>query len=216
MNMENLHENSILENARRYAAMEWPILPLKGKIPAVEGWQQFEATPANVDYWFGQVAANIGLRTGESGYIVIDVDTPKAEDWVLKHLPESPMRAMSGSGSKHRYYASPPRKEIRNKQGWRGIAGLDVRGSGGFIVLPPSIHPETGKEYVWLTPILRPEELPRFSASWIYERRQKSFRRRSRIRWIPDRRCIGVAIMWIVFRAGHQQSRRTRRNPLRR
>jgi hypothetical protein len=175
MNMEKLHEHTdLLASARHYCELGLPIIALKGKIPAAEGWQQFEATPANVDYWFGKIQANIGLRTGiDSGYLVVDVDTPEAEEWVRTHLPMSPMRAISGAGSTHSYFGVPPRKEIRNKQAWKKIPGLDVRGSGGFIVLPPSIHPDTGKPYEWLTPMLRPQELPRFSPSWVYERRKK-------------------------------------------
>ena len=44
------------------------------------------------------------------------------------------MQAVSGSGSKHSYFGAPPRKQIRNKQAWKRIPGLDVRGYGGFIV----------------------------------------------------------------------------------
>jgi hypothetical protein len=77
-----------------------------------------------------------------------------------------------GGGSKHRYYRTPPKKEIRNRQGWNGIQGLDVRGSGGYVVLPGSTHLVTGKRYEWMTDIRRPLGLPAFSPRWVYERRK--------------------------------------------
>src|SRR5437879_2154771 len=122
---------SILEAALDYARKELPIIPLYGKRPAISQWQEFVANAVNCRFWFGTKRCNIGLRTGESGYVVLDTDTPEAEDWVVRHCAESPMVALSGNGSRHRYYAEPPIKEIRNKQGLHKIDGLDVRGHGG-------------------------------------------------------------------------------------
>jgi hypothetical protein len=156
--------------AEAYARLDLPIIPLAGKIPAVRQWQQFVANAVNLRLWVGERRCNVGLRTGESGYVVVDTDTEEAERWVREHLPETPLKARSGGGSTHRYYAAPPRKEIRNAQGWRGIRGLDVRGQGGYIVLPPSVHPETGERYRWLTGFALPAGLPRFSPAWVYRR----------------------------------------------
>jgi hypothetical protein len=172
--METLHDfTDALDAARFYAARALPIIPLVGKVPAVKDWQKFIADESAVLFWFGKRRANIGLRTGESGYVVIDTDSGAAEEWVQTHCEETPMRAQSGGGSLHWYYRNPPRKEIRNRQGLRGIHGLDVRGHGGFIVLPPSLHPETGNRYEWLTGFEQPEGLPRFSPTWIYKRTRK-------------------------------------------
>jgi Bifunctional DNA primase/polymerase, N-terminal len=163
--------------AEEYARLGLPIIPLVGKRPAIRDWQLFQTTPVNLRYWFGVRGCNVGLRTGEDvggrgGYVVVDTDTTEAEEWVVNHLPESPMQALSGNGSRHRFYGTPPRKEIRNRQGWKRIRGLDVRGWGGFIVVCPSVHPETGKRYEWLTAFHDPQGLPAFSPSWVYERRK--------------------------------------------
>jgi hypothetical protein len=170
------NSTGILDAARRYAELGLPIIPLVGKVPAVRAWQTFVANEVNLRLHFGTQRCNVGLRTGESGYIAVDTDTPEAEAYVLRRLPESPMRAVSGGGSTHRYYGRPPRKEIRNRQGWKRIPGLDIRGQGGYIVLPPSIHPETGAPYRWLTDLLRPEDLPRFSPAWVYQRTRRRIR----------------------------------------
>jgi hypothetical protein len=50
-----------------------------------------------------------------------------------------------------------------------------VRGHGGFIVVPPSIHPETGEPYRWTGEFLQPDQLPRFSPAWVYERTRRQF-----------------------------------------
>ena len=166
----------LLDAVKEYAGLGLPIVPLRGKVPAVRGWQQFRADAQALELWFGVRRCNVGLRTGESGYLVIDADTSAAAEWVRRHCPESPMRARSGGGSTHHYYANPLRKKIRNRQGSHRIHGLDVRGHGGFIVLPPSVHPETGNRYRWESPFRLPSGLPRFSPTWVYERTRRRVR----------------------------------------
>src|SRR5262249_125364 len=53
--------------------------------------------------------------------------------------------SLTGGGGRHLLFAHPGRT-IRNKVGLR--PGLDVRGDGGYIVLPPSLH-ASGNRYVW-------------------------------------------------------------------
>lgn len=120
---------------------------------------------------------NIGIRPGrwsktEAGYIhVIDLDI-NDEDYVdeaLKALGEiapgyeSLPRVRSGSGgsSRHYYFVSPvplTRKVVavsdgvikvgdKTKRHWQ----IEILGNCNC-VLPPSIHPDTGKPYVWEVP----------------------------------------------------------------
>jgi hypothetical protein len=167
----------ILDAAREYVGRGWPIIPLVGKAPAVAGWQSWTADEASALLLFGMRRCGVGLRTGESGFVVVDTDTDEAEAWAAKRLPDTPMKVRTGGGSLHRYYGAPPRKEVRNKQGWKKIPGLDVRGAGGFIVLPPSRHPETGRPYEWSGDVLEPAGLPRFSPDWLRERTRKAVQR---------------------------------------
>ena len=66
------------------------------------------------------------------------------------------LEARTGSGGRHLLFAYPTTHNIRNKQDIR--PGIDIRGEGGYIVAPPSIHDETGELYSWPsgdeTPIL--------------------------------------------------------------
>src|SRR5438105_15294327 len=75
------------------------------------------------------------------------------------------MVVRSGGGL-HRYFDGCG-LAIRNWQRLHGIGGLDGRGHGGFIVLPPSIHPETGERYEFLTELLPVTALPKFDLAWL-------------------------------------------------
>ncbi len=60
-------------------------------------------------------------------------------------LPET-VRAETGGGGEHHFFRHPG-GEVRNSAGKLG-AGVDVRGDGGYIVVPPSPHP-SGRRYTW-------------------------------------------------------------------
>ena len=85
--------------------------------------------------------------------VVLDVDgvAGRASLQVLEKrhgaLPTT-LTARSGrpDGGEHRYF-SYAADDIRNSTGRVGI-GLDVRGTGGYIIAPPSIH-ESGAPYAW-------------------------------------------------------------------
>lgn len=80
-------------------------------------------------------------------------------------------RVMSGSGGESRHFHFKMRRPMRAKtiahskekffdeakQSWRWAWEIEVFGEGKQIVLPPSIHPDTGKEYVWLK---KPDTIP--------------------------------------------------------
>lgn len=205
--MQLLHPSTdIVEAAQQYIKLGLPIIPLRGKTPAISQWQLFTANAVNLRFWFGNKRCNIGLRTGESGYVVVDTDTDAAEEWARTRLSVTPVMARSGSGSIHRYFQTPPRKAIRNRQAWKGIHGLDIRGQGGFIVMPPSIHPDTGKKYEWLAPLSPPDQLPRFSPTWIYIRRQRQLVQEV-LEASPDFRLLR-ATRWLEKRDGAISGRR--------
>jgi hypothetical protein len=96
--------------------------------------------------------ANIGIVTGEiSNLIVLDVDPKHGGDATLERLERrfgahsATMEAVTGGGGRHLYFAHPGGL-TRNRAGL--AQGIDLRGDGGYIVAPPSIHP-SGRSYVW-------------------------------------------------------------------
>jgi hypothetical protein len=139
----------ITTSAINYAARGWPVFPLDGKVPFA-GTRGFK--DATVKPWPGHWPhwANIGIATG-TGLVVLDVDYRHGGDESLHELKRHgnlplTVSAETGSGGEHLYFATDAR--IRNSAGKLG-QGLDIRGEGGYVVAPPSIHPETGRPYTW-------------------------------------------------------------------
>lgn len=108
-----------------------------------------------IRHWWTQTPdANVAIRTGAcSGIFAIDVDPRHGGDKTLaaleaKHgaLPET-VTARTGGGGRHLLFKHPGWRVKNNNSGKVGH-GIDVKGDGGYIVAPPSIH-ETGVEYQW-------------------------------------------------------------------
>jgi hypothetical protein len=96
--------------------------------------------------------------------VVLDVDVRHGGEASLEQLeatydrlPET-LTAQSGGGGRHLYFQHPgPR--IPNIAQLEGYPGLDVRGDGGYIVAPPSLH-QSGKQYLWVDAAHVLEALP--------------------------------------------------------
>ncbi|MGM0584965.1 MAG: bifunctional DNA primase/polymerase [Pseudomonadota bacterium] len=138
-------------------ARGWAVVPVapRGKRPLVP-WRAFQdglPGPEQVERWAARWPdANVGIVTGAaSGLLVLDVDPRHggAESLAAieaRHgaLPGT-VEAETGGGGRHLYFAHPG-GERRNRAGL--APGLDLRGDGGLIVAPPSIHP-SGRPYRW-------------------------------------------------------------------
>lgn len=140
-----------------YAEAGIAIIPLKprGKEPYIKGGST-KAT-ANVEqvrkHWTTHPDDNIALVCGgvSDGLFAIDVDCHgEVDGWdtLAEFEAEHPLPAaptsITGSGGGHMLYRSG--KAVRNGVG--SDTGIDVRGEGGYIVAPPSIHPN-GNAYRW-------------------------------------------------------------------
>lgn len=127
-----------------------------GKHPrTLHGFKDATVEVATLRSWWGLwPGANVGLRSGEaSGVVVLDVD-PKhggsaALDALLAvhgPLPVTP-EVVTGGGGRHFYFAYPVGVAVKNSVGKVGV-GLDIRGEGGYITAPPSLH-VSGRQYGW-------------------------------------------------------------------
>ena len=138
------------------AARGWRLLPLKGKKPAIKDWPTLATTDEEtIRKWFQQSPhPNFGLATGTaSNVLVLDVDPRHGGDVTLRvleaefgKLPKT-VKVRTGGGGVH-FYFQYPGVAIGNSTSKLG-AGLDIRSDGGQVVIPPSIHPETGRAYEW-------------------------------------------------------------------
>ncbi len=111
---------------------------------------------------FAGTASNIGIATGSpAGFWVLDLDGEEAEAGlaalVAVHGPLPDTVEQSTGKGRHLCFAWDPAFEIRNSASKIG-PNIDVRGEGGYIVAPPSIHP-SGRQYAW-TPGHAPGEMP--------------------------------------------------------
>lgn len=132
-------------HALNYAARVISVFPLQpqGKTPLTpRGFKDASIEPEQIHKWWTRWPdANIGVATGRlSDLAVLDVDGETGELSLLDLRHELPPTwcVMTGDGA-HFYYRFPTR-ELRNSAGKLG-PGLDVRGNGGYVVAPPSVHP---------------------------------------------------------------------------
>jgi len=130
----------------------------RDKVPIVKLWQE-KATATDfeqVKRWAAvNDTCNWGIATGAgSGVFVVDLDTKHGglDSWAKltkDHAVPKTWTVKTGSGGIHYYFKHPgPAVRIRNSIGAVG-PGIDIRGDGGQVVVPPSIHPN-GNEYAWV------------------------------------------------------------------
>lgn len=102
-------------------------------------------------WWDRWPNANIGIATGHN-VDVVDIDSDEGQalfdDYVKRFgMPKHLEYVATGRGA--HYYVTPG-----GMQSWTGgygghPKGLDVKGRGGYVVAPPSLH-ESGKRYQWV------------------------------------------------------------------
>jgi hypothetical protein len=127
----------------------WP----RGKLPITKhGCKDASTDPAKIESWWNyNPTANIAVATGAiSSIFVLDVDGLDAETALAKLEAEhgalpATVEAITARG-RHIYFKMPA-ADVRNSAS-RIAAGIDVRGDGGYVLAPPSMHP-SGRHYAW-------------------------------------------------------------------
>lgn len=117
--------------------------------------------PQTIEWlWDRGPNANIGIDCGKSGIAVLDADTYKPEgkksyEEILEQIPpiKTPTVQTGGGGFQHIFACGE--REIRNSTGI--LPGIDVRGIGGYIVVPPSMH-ISGRRYEWIYDLFYPKQ----------------------------------------------------------
>jgi predicted P-loop ATPase len=183
--------SAMLEAALRYAALGWSVFPIHsirfdgkcgcgkeecwknpknaGKHPRIK-WKAGATCDVETvrAYWTKWPNAGIGCATGPSGLLVADGD---AAEGILA------LRAVAGP--------LPPTARSRTARGvhvfFRGQGGtrsdpnrkLDTRGTGGYVVLPPSPH-VSGHIYRWeVEPEAGIAEAPETLVAWSLEKKRR-------------------------------------------
>lgn len=178
---EQVTPGLLLASAIIYAQHGWKVFPLRGKVPAIRGGHGvLDATDnlAVISRWWAveYLSANIGVRVPD-GVFVLDTDPRKdghaAAAAALAEAHGSFPRTLthlSGriDGGMHRFYRHPGGALQTKRLG----PGFDIKDSSGYVVAPPSVHPDSGWPYVelldapiadcgWLAPLIAAERAPR-------------------------------------------------------
>lgn len=151
----------VLDEAKTYLARGWPVIPCRlwfkpgekkaSKKPLV-AWTAFEErmpAPDDLDRWWDQWPdAQVGMVTGpQTGIMVVDIDIGSSDKDILSlGLPPSLM-VETPSGGRHVYLKYPKGVKVKTVSGF--LPHIDIRGDGGFVVIPPSTYPD-GRPYTWL------------------------------------------------------------------
>ena len=158
----------MLKAALAYGVMGWPIIPLyhvidgrcscgrdcdsPGKHPQVKDWPSRATCDVGKirRWWKRWPDANIGLACGPADLVVVDLDERPEysglENWQQLGIDDSgAVVSLTPSGGQHLLFKRGGR-DLDNSEGDLP-QGIDIRGIGGQIVLPPSNHVKG--QYAW-------------------------------------------------------------------
>ena len=158
--MPQRNRDGQLRAALDAAARGWHVFPLipGSKRPAVRDWENRASTDLErIARCWHAAPYNVGVATGPSLLVVVDLDTPKGpddvppKDWALPGIaegadvlaliseraeqpyPGDTFTVRTGRGGTHLYFRTPAGRQLRNtggKLGWK----VDTRAAGGYVV----------------------------------------------------------------------------------
>ncbi|MFH0702766.1 MAG: AAA family ATPase [bacterium] len=146
-------KNNLEKTIPIYITMQYTLIRLSGKIPIDKGWQktQFNPNLKAVDF-----SNNAGIVLQDDD-LVIDYDPrndPQADtpESSLQRLHKcggliKTLTVITGGGGQHIYYKKSP--EIKIRETLQEFPGIEFKAKGRQVVAAGSIHPETGKLYLF-------------------------------------------------------------------
>ncbi|MGW4878927.1 bifunctional DNA primase/polymerase [Streptomyces sp. NPDC004262] len=167
--MPQLDDSAQLTAALDAASRGWHVFPLipGNKRPAVRDWEARATTDRErITRCWTYAPYNVGIATGPSGLLVVDLDTPKTPEdipppaWAMPGVtdgsdvfrvicerhgqpyPRDTHTVRTGRAGQHLYFAAPDGEELRNTAGdsARGLGWkVDTRAGGGYVVGAGSI-----------------------------------------------------------------------------
>ena len=167
---------AITQEIERLAQRGLRLLPcaVQGKRPLLDNWPTLASSDlVTIQGWEAEhPGCNWGVATGPaSGVFVLDVDgkagraSLAALEAECGPLPVT-LKSVTGrqDGGEHRWFKYPADREVRGRVGKLGT-GLDIRGAGGLVIVPPSVH-KSGRPYQWDAPQYPIADAP----NWLLER----------------------------------------------
>jgi hypothetical protein len=169
--------------ASQYATRGWPVLPCHtptrtgcscsdaecsspGKHPRlVNGLHGATTDLVEIEEWWQRWPnANVAIQTGDvSGLVAIDIDRRGGGDRTLADLVRQHERlaktlAVQTGDGVHLYFQHPGRR-VPNDASRRLGPGIDIRGDGGYVLAPPSLH-RNGRRYAAIDETMPPAVMP--------------------------------------------------------
>lgn len=154
--------------AAKLAAISYDVHPLRprAKVPATRaGFKDASRDAGRITRWWDAMpAANIGVACGASGIVVLDIDSKLGADprEILTRFDRAGAPVIGTGLAPERSERYP--SSLSGRRGvqvyFRGdmpsaarltITGCEIKGAGGYVVAPPSVHP-CGVEYVGQLP----------------------------------------------------------------
>lgn len=152
-----------------------------GKHPAVKWKSQAAVEPKRIERMFRRRSCTgLGLVTG-SGLLVLDIDPRNGGVDSLENLigefGELPMSTMvltgtSSSGRGQHVWFKYPRELTVRSRPMPGHAGIDLKGEGGYVVAPPTVH-ASGVKYEFEVGLERLTNAPSWLLDLAVERRRR-------------------------------------------
>ena len=163
-----MNKEEFIKQATNYLSQGFSVIPVgQDKKPLLK-WEEFQQRkPAEeeIKKWAESYSnLNIGIVTGSiSGIVVVDIEAGGS----VADLP-STVIVKTGGGGFH-YYYKHPKTPVKNAVRIRDKT--DIRGDGGYVIAPPSLH-KSGNRYEWVVPPDKNDftEPPK----WIFESTSKN------------------------------------------
>jgi hypothetical protein len=148
--------NTVLDAALAYARDGIPVFPCAQKKPLTGpgGFKNATTNEEQIRNWWritpdAQIAAPAGAK---SHLLSVDIDNQGAADFLREleakfgSLPLT-REIQTSPGHKQLHFRQPEGITSRCHIAFRGVLGFDVKGDGGYVILPPSVHHESRKPY---------------------------------------------------------------------
>lgn len=131
------------------------VFPLRvgSKVPAVRGWENLATRHTGwITDWWTRAPYNVGVATGPSGLVVIDLDAASPAEphgrqtlgrlarEAGESIPRSTFTVVTPGGGQHLYFRAPAGSAFTNTAGRLG-SHVDTRARGGYVVGAGSIVP---------------------------------------------------------------------------
>ena len=149
--------------ARRYAALGFSVLPMRGKRPALSSWKTYQSQAASLAAIAAWAAAgrfhNVGLVCGAvakaCGLVILDLDGRAAYLAFASRFPHlaATFTITTGSGRGQHVYLLVEQTPRPNRALNTPLGNVELRSSGQLVVAAPSTHPQSGRPYTVMRPL---------------------------------------------------------------